>query len=440
MKENEKRIGHLYVCTVVIPELGSDRIYEGIYSINDRLNVWIDCRVGSYEDYRTLYDLCAKNDFFTVNVSGPLGIHTGLNCLCNSPVSPVNYIESETSMILNKPNPGEVFLELYCNFWLEGKMVTSMNNDKLWRVIGVSFPNSYYWFRCLSSGIKKCIETDIGILEFGFNKSSSNSILGKMIYDCYGYVKIELPEYCSCEEAIDYAVMIQTLVRFVSGIPFSMKDIVLAPNEILETKIILHGNYGIRENDSVSEKSFFQMRHSLSDLSEEGVRNWVSWWKKGESMAILTFEKNRNKDLYFRIVDGIKCFDGISSSLVSTNILYEKTEFQNWRNSLLEYINQDNNPLNISLDRIKGVLDNLRYKSLKTRVKEFLENNLKEFPKVNSENINDVVNYLCGLRNIDSHKKANHELENKTKLKLFELERIATKIVYLIVDKYILFP
>lgn len=131
MKENEKRIGHLYVCNVVIPELGSDRIYEGIYSINERLNVWIDCRVGSYEDYRTLYDLCAKNDFFTVNVSGPLGIHTGLNCLCNSPVSPVNYIESETSMISNKPNPGEVFLELYCNFWLEGKMVTSMNNDKV---------------------------------------------------------------------------------------------------------------------------------------------------------------------------------------------------------------------------------------------------------------------------------------------------------------------
>ena len=32
MKENEKRIAHLYVCTVVIPELGSDRIYEGIYS------------------------------------------------------------------------------------------------------------------------------------------------------------------------------------------------------------------------------------------------------------------------------------------------------------------------------------------------------------------------------------------------------------------------
>lgn len=315
MKENERRVDHLSVCTVVIPELDSDRLFDGIYSINDRLNVWIDCRSGSYEDYSQLYDLCASNDFFTVKVSEPLGEYTGFNCFCNSPVHPVTYLDSGTKTMRNEPNPGEFFLELYCNLWLEGKMVASMNKDKIWRVIGISFPNSYYWFRCLESGITKSIETDIGKLEFGISKSCSSSIIGKNTYDCCGYVKVVLHVECSCEEAIDYTVMFQVLVRFVSGIPFTIEDIVLAQAEIKESRITLHGNYGIRENSPVTEHNYYSMRHPLSELTEEGVFNWVRWWQKGNLLAIMTFEKNRNGKVYSRVVDGIKCFDGISGSI-----------------------------------------------------------------------------------------------------------------------------
>lgn len=437
MKENERRVDHLSVCTVVIPELDSDRLFDGICSINDRLTVWIDCRSGSYEDYNQLYDLCASNDLFTVKVSGPLGEHTGFNCFCNSPVHPVTYLDSGTKTMRNEPNPGEFFLELYCNFWLEGKMVASMNNDKIWRVIGISFPNSYYWFRCLEPGTIKRIETDIGILEFGISKSCSSSIIGKNTYDCCGYVKVVLHVECSCEEAIDYTVMFQVLVRFVSGIPFTIEDIVLAQAKIKEPRITLHGNYGIRESNPVTVHDYCSIRHPLSDLSEEGVRSWVRWWQKGNILAIITFEKNRNAKVYSRVVDGIKCFDGISSSLWC-NTLYNEVVFKDWINSLLDYIEREKNPLKIPRDRISGQLNNLNHKSLRTRVKEVLEDN-NAFPKVNSDNRSKIVSYLCNLRNIDSHRSANKKLENDTKLSLFELEDIATKMVYLIVDKEVLF-
>ena len=146
-----------------------------------------------------------------MNVSTPVGNHTGFNCFCISPVQPVIYIEHDKIFTRNQPITHERLLEVYCNYWLEGQIVSSMQEERKWNVIGVTFPDSYYWFRSLSPGKTKCFETDIGRLEFGINESGSSSIIGKNTNERFGYAKIVLPVRCSCEEAIDYTVMLQIL-------------------------------------------------------------------------------------------------------------------------------------------------------------------------------------------------------------------------------------
>lgn len=233
--------------------------------------------------------------------------------------------------------------------------------------------------------------------------------------------------------------MLQILVRFVSGISFSIEDIVLAQDKTMDPMITLHGNYGIRESRPVIERDYYFMRHDLSGVTEEGIRSWIRYWQEGNPMALISFEKDRSANVYSRTVDGIKCFDGISSSLSDNKTLYDKEAFQSWKKSLSKYI-ANNNPLDIPLDRITGLLDNLQYRSLKKRVEEFLIQNEKEFSRINDENRSKVLEYLCGLRNIDSHKKAAKRVfENNTGLTIFELEKVVTRMVYLIVEKEILF-
>lgn len=215
-------MSNLSTCKVVIPELGEDPSFEGLYSIDDRLRVWVDCRPENY-DYNELYKLCASIDkFFTVKVSGPLGNHNGLNCFCLSHVGPITYID-ENGCITKTigPSLNDKLLEIYCNFWLEDGHVSSMADDKRWKRIGISFPGAYSWFG-LKNGETRNISTECGNLFFGINQLSSSSISGSYITECFGYVEFELKNACFCDEALGYVTMIQCFVRFISEVTFTI--------------------------------------------------------------------------------------------------------------------------------------------------------------------------------------------------------------------------
>lgn len=179
------------------------------------------------------------------------------------------------------------------------------------------------------------------------------------------------------------------------------------------------------------------MKHKLNTLDDCVIQRWVTMWNSCLSLAIMSFEQNRNASVNQKILEGVKSFDGISS-FIDRETIYDKKLFSEWKKTMISVSSNNLKDLGISTDRFGCLLDNLQMKSLKQRISEVLEDYPEEYPLVNDQNRKDLIKYLCDMRNIDSHKNAIKGYEKKIDLSLPGIERIVTRMVHVFVEKKVL--
>lgn len=432
MGKMEKTISRLVTCKVTIPEVDVDYEFDGVYSVGEELNVWIDYRKDNLNNQK-LFDLMASNSFFTVNVSGILGDYTGLNCFCMSPVGEV----IKDVKIRNAPSTycGGL-IEIYCNLWVENQFVSSMSDDKKWKEMEITFLRATKFFNIFPDETITFTTKD-GEVIFGINHNTSFDYLSNEKKEVLnGLIKFKTNTPFSCQKALRYTSMFQALVFFVSGVHFVTEDTHLSSTSLEQEICVIHGRYGLAGSDVFKKEDIASLKHFLSDLTVDGVNKWIEYWDKGFDKGLCLYLEVNDKAIDKRIVKKVKAFDGIYKSLINKK-LYDDEAFSDWKKDVSIYASK-NNPFDISKDRIMSILENLQNESLKKRIENLINDNLSSFSDLSMDNISKVANYMTSLRNIDGHSFCTEPIQNKTGLSINQIETIADRIVYTIVNNNIL--
>ena len=428
----ERTISRLVACKVIIPEVDVDYEFDGVYSVEEQLNVWIEYRKDSLNNQK-LFDLMASNNFFTVNVSGEMGNHTGLNCICLSPIGEVNI----NGIIRNAPHMycGGL-IEIYCNYWVENQFVSSMYDDKKWKEMEITFLRSTHFLN-IAPDETRTFKTKYGDLIFGIKHITSfDYVYNERKEVLHGLIKFKTDTPFSCQKALRYTSMFQALIFFVSGIHFVTEDTLLSSTTLENEVSVIHGKYGLTGSDVFKEEAMSSMKYFLTDLTLDGVNKWIENWDKGFDKGMCSFLKVNDKAIDKRIINKVKAYDGIYNSLKHEK-LYDTEVFQKWKDDILGYV-KTNNPFEISEDRINSILDFFQNESLKKKIMNIINDNSSSFSDICKDDISNIANYMTKLRNVDGHLFSTEPIKNETGLSLKQIEKIADRIVFAIVNNKIM--
>ena len=429
-------------CAIIFPELSKEIQFTGSFSISDSLYIWVNYDKSDKTSI-ALFSFIVKRRKFSIQIfpSGYCEI-TGFDCLCLTSFSKVTYLYSDHIFPQYKIEPTfpKEFLKIKCNLWVTNCLESSLNS-KRWHSLSLHIPHSEPWFNSSTQSFDiKDNQNNITICFSNEKQQKWKRFPYTLATTRCCQVYLFSKDSLSTTEILEYATILQVLLRYMSDISYSLETIKISEEyESKKYEIEINGKFGlngIAEGPSTSD--YINIPQSLSDLNQNSLQKWINEWSKISS-AITTVDLARAKPLNIQIVEYVKAFDTISSHFrIGSTSSQPETEFDNWKQQILNYI-MSCNPFGYSKSRINGLLDNLNRDNLASRITCFLNSNKEEVKGIKeTSDIPRISKYLKGMRNADAHPSDFDMLENiPENYDIVRICQIAKDMVRLLINKEI---
>ena len=430
-------------CSIILPDFDENIEFNGVYSISDRLYAWIYYDK-SEEQCLNLFDFLHTHEKFNILLQTDYYAITGFDCFRLTPfIRTITQTCDNVAPILTyEPQEEKELIKIECSLWIEGCIESSIDFPR-WRSLKLDIPYTEYWFDR---------ETTSFFINFTSENINAKICFYNGTYQSWKFyqksyakkqkcnITLDFENAISTQKAMDIALIIQVLIRYMSDISYPITEIKVSEKTSAPPipSITIKGKLGLKGiSDRPLEIKYANIPLFLSNLNEHNLDKWINAWKH-ISTAIITFELAREKPLNTQIIDYVKVFDTLSSHFEAQKFSEQtKKVFADWKKEVLNYINT-NNPLKFSQSRINGLLNNLKRSDLSSRMKSFLIANEKQIKEIKqTDDIPKITKYLKGMRTADAHPSDFDIYNLPDKYHIGDIRDIAKQMVQILINKEI---
>ncbi len=425
---------------LTIPQICENNILNGaIRFINDLIEVWVEGKMNDY--YANLLSISFKNDAqSTILITRKNGATIScFNCLCtNTKINSPSFVQSPGT---NEPSFQSGYFRFKTNCWIEGATVSSEDKKV--------FSSFHIEFEYLSNWLNTAPEDRSIIIN---SKSSCKSEIAKLkeikfISDGTGSIECNcFEDKISANDAAWNALYLQILLKLLSGIAIPKAKIILI-QDAQSGAAYLHSHVGQPGLEpglnptTIIPKLNLGMSCEQLYSNPDVIINWLDYCYKTKdisAMSLITIGLN-NTSINERMLKQVQAFDVLSFNIDEVIERFDKKEYKRWLSEFCGSLDIQDNQYGITRNTIQQSLAGLPRKSLKTALKDFIEQNEGEiFEDSKNANYLEAVNYIVDYRNAVSHgrqKDVKALPEGYSWQKLFTL---MYKVNLLLIKKYIL--